>query len=170
MLKKLLSNLDMVFGCTALVLVIAMTFVNVVCRYVLGFIITPFEELSLILFVWLCYIGASVSYRSDGHIAIDAIYNLMPAGVKKGVDLFIDLVGTATCLYTTYLAWVICANLGDKVTTLLRLPFVVYNGAIVVSFALMSVYSVIKLTKRVKKLFDPQDGLEEGADGRGSEA
>ena len=51
----------MIFGCTGLVLIILMTFINVVCRYSFGFIITPFEEISLILFVWCCYIGASAS-------------------------------------------------------------------------------------------------------------
>ena len=104
----------MIFGCTGLVLIILMTFINVVCRYSFGFIITPFEEISLILFVWCCYIGASISFRNDGHIAIDAIYGLMPPLMKKIVDVLIDLICTATCIYTTYLAVVICANLDSR--------------------------------------------------------
>ena len=152
MIKKILKNLDMVFGCTALVLVILMTFVNVVCRYAFGFIITPFEEISLILFVWVCYIGAAISYRSGGHIAIDAIYGMMPRAVQKLDDVLIELVGAATCIYTTYLAAVMCLHLGEKVTTSLRLPFIVYDGAIVVSFGLMGISAVRKLLGRVKDL------------------
>lgn len=156
-MKKFIKNLDMIFGCTGLVLIILMTFINVVCRYSFGFIITPFEEISLILFVWCCYIGASISFRNDGHIAIDAIYGLMPPLMKKIVDVLIDLICTVTCIYTTYLAVVICANLGAKVTAYLRLPFIVYDAAIVVGFALMSVYSVIKLVNRIKGLLRPGD-------------
>ena len=46
----------------------------------------------------------------------------------------------------------------EKVTAYLRLPFIVYDAAIVVGFALMSVYSVIKLVNRIKGLLRPGDG------------
>ena len=82
----------------------------------------------------------------------------MPPLMKKIVDVLIDLICTATCIYTTYLAVVICANLGAKVTAYLRLPFIVDDAAIVVGFALMSVYSVIKLVNRIKGLLRPGDG------------
>lgn len=146
---KILTHLDMLFCGASLILIIIMTLVNVICRYLFGFFIASFEEVSLILFIWFCYIGAVIVLRNGSQISIDSIYNLLPVKVKSVIDAFIDIIEIIVCVYMTKLAFSLCLNARHKVTTYLRLPYVVYDAALAVSFLLMSTYCILLTARKI---------------------
>ena len=70
-----------------LVLMLMVTFVQVVMRFVFNSPFSWSEEVTLMLLVWFGYICMSVDIYTDKHAALYFLYNRLPAPFKKGADL-----------------------------------------------------------------------------------
>ena len=57
----------------------AVTFAQVVTRYVLNDPLIWSEELARYLFVWVSMIGAALAVRNGGHFGLDLLLRRMPA-------------------------------------------------------------------------------------------
>ncbi|WP_299844462.1 TRAP transporter small permease [uncultured Paracoccus sp.] len=57
---------------------VTLLFVQIVARQIFGFSITWIEELSVILFVWFAYFGASYAARMAAHNRVSFHLNMMP--------------------------------------------------------------------------------------------
>ncbi len=152
--KNIISHIDEYIGWFFLCTVVLLTTLNVIMRYVFGAIIVPVEELVLIAFTWTCYIGATTSYRQNSHVAIDVIFNILPKKVQKVLDVIVELLIFAICAYMTYLGIVMCMNIGAKTTSIMRLPYIVLDAAIVVSFFLTTIYSTKNVYLKIKAVFE----------------
>lgn len=71
------------FALALLVLMTAITFSNVCCRYLLHFSIAWADETSLILLIWFVFIALAIGVRKKVHIAIDFLVYIFP---KKFLD------------------------------------------------------------------------------------
>ena len=61
-----------------LAIFVSLLFVQIVARQIFGFSITWIEELSVILFVWFAYFGASYAARMAAHNRVTFHLNQMP--------------------------------------------------------------------------------------------
>ena len=61
---KVLGNLDMVFAGVLMVGLIVLTFVGVIRRYFLRDPITWMEEVQMLLFLWVVFLGGSAAFRT----------------------------------------------------------------------------------------------------------
>lgn len=66
-------------------------FTQVVVRYVLGGSIPWSEEAVRFLFVWLSFIGFSITMQRGGHIAVDFVVNLFPYSFRRVFLLISDI-------------------------------------------------------------------------------
>ena len=57
--------------------------IQVVSRYVLTSPLAWTEELGIILFAWLVFIGASLALKKNEHFAIDVVVKLLPVPMQK---------------------------------------------------------------------------------------
>jgi len=80
-------------------LMVIITFVNVVMRYVFNSSLIWGLEVVLILFAWLVLFGISYGVKITAHLGVDAITNLLPPGTRKAVAL---LAG-ALCIAYSFL-------------------------------------------------------------------
>ncbi|AEV28734.1 TRAP-type C4-dicarboxylate transport system, small permease component [Sphaerochaeta pleomorpha str. Grapes] len=71
-----------------LVIMIAITFVQVVMRFCFNAPFSWAEEVTLMVLVWFGYICMSVDIFTDTHAALYFLYNKLPAPLRKGADLF----------------------------------------------------------------------------------
>ncbi|PKN15538.1 MAG: TRAP transporter small permease [Deltaproteobacteria bacterium HGW-Deltaproteobacteria-24] len=62
---------------------VALSFVNVVARYVFDASLTWATELTIFLFVWSAFFGAAYCFKKDAHIAIDIVLTLVPSQLAK---------------------------------------------------------------------------------------
>ncbi|MFA6808191.1 MAG: TRAP transporter small permease [Eubacteriales bacterium] len=154
---KKLSNIDEILASIFLAIVLILTFMNVVLRYAFGFIINWGEEVAIISFIWCVYIGMSVCYRYDRHIAIDVVFNLFPKRVQKVIDICIDVLVLIVNVTIAYLGIVLSMNVGSKVSFILRIPYYFIDGSIVVGFVLMSFYGVNKIIAKFKKVDETEN-------------
>lgn len=80
------------YVCRALLAVfVTLLFVQIVARQLFGFSITWIEELSVILFVWFAYFGASYAARMAAHNRVTFHLNMMPRKAARILEAIGDL-------------------------------------------------------------------------------
>ena len=69
-------------------LMTAVTFSNVIARYVFNSNILWALELTVFMFGWLVLLGASYAVKKQSHLGVDAIVNIVSPPVRKAMALF----------------------------------------------------------------------------------
>lgn len=88
--NNIFKQIDTMISVIALIVLICITFIGVVFRYVLG---TPFswlEEVQLALIIWIVFCGGRYAFETNSHVAIDTIYDMFQ--IKEKVLLMIIAV------------------------------------------------------------------------------
>ncbi|SMR71094.1 C4-dicarboxylate transporter, DctQ subunit [Aliiroseovarius halocynthiae] len=80
-------------------LMVMITFVNVVMRYVFNSAIIWGLEVTLILFAWLVLFGVSYGVKVTAHLGVDALTNMLPARTRRVVAL----IAAAVCIVYAFL-------------------------------------------------------------------
>ncbi|MFC4730414.1 TRAP transporter small permease [Salipiger abyssi] len=113
MLGRFVNELEETAIAVILGLMTLITFVNVVLRY--GFntgLIWGLEAVS-ILFAWLVLFGISYAVKTTAHLGVDAVINLVPPAVRRGLAL----IAAAACIFYAALllkgAWDYWANFAN---------------------------------------------------------
>jgi TRAP-type C4-dicarboxylate transport system permease small subunit len=82
----------------AFLVFVALTFGQVVLRYVFGRPLTWSEEVSRYLFVWVVFVGAGVAARHRGHIALDFLVSRFPPRPRRAVAMVMGVLSLAMLL------------------------------------------------------------------------
>lgn len=131
-IKKILCNLDIGVAGAALVVLVTVTFANVVMRRAFNHPIQWTEEVQKACFLWITYIGAGAVFRNGGHVAIDIIVDLFPEKLQK----IIELIGLVITVYVIGNFFVQSLTLVQQFaamgreTNLLKIPYVYIYSAI----------------------------------------
>lgn len=79
------------YACRVLLAVfVTLLFVQIVSRQILGFSISWIDELSVILFVWFAYFGASYAARISAHNRVTFHLNAMPRHIARIIEAIGD--------------------------------------------------------------------------------
>ncbi|OED48729.1 C4-dicarboxylate ABC transporter substrate-binding protein [Rhodobacteraceae bacterium (ex Bugula neritina AB1)] len=95
-------------------LMTAITFANVIARFVFNSNILWALELTVFLFAWLVLLGASYAVKTHAHLGVDAIVNMLVPGARRSVGLFAvgcGLVFSLLLLKGAYDYWAVFADL-----------------------------------------------------------
>ena len=136
---KILGNLNVGVSCVMMVALVILTFVGVLMRYIMRSPITWQEEVQMLLFLWIVFLGGAGAFRAGSHIAIEILVDALPkkiGGVIERFDVLLQL------LILVYLFWqeiqyynqLIVAG---RVTNLLRLPYGAAYAVVPIGGALM---------------------------------
>lgn len=71
-------------------------------RYVFSSPLLFTEEFSRLAYVWVAFLGMAVAHRRRDHIRIDLFTDMLPAGVKKALDIATQLVCLLLLAYLCY--------------------------------------------------------------------
>ncbi|WP_199269414.1 TRAP transporter small permease [Cobetia sp. L2A1] len=82
----------------ALVVMIALVFVNVVLRYGFNSGISISVELSRFLFVWVTFMGAVAALIRQEHLSVNTFADKLPAALRAVLDRLVTLVMLGCCL------------------------------------------------------------------------
>jgi TRAP-type C4-dicarboxylate transport system permease small subunit len=92
---RLEKLLDTVLGLMLLAVALALVY-QVFGRYVIGRAPGWTEEVARMLIAWIAMLGAATCLRDGGHIAVGALVNAMPAGLRTVLLAVRDLCILAT--------------------------------------------------------------------------
>lgn len=83
------------FVCAFLIVVTTISMVI----YQAGIAIPWLDDVLRMQLIWLVYLGTvSLSLHND-HIAMDAVYQRMPPGMRHAIDIFVALLGLFLCMF-----------------------------------------------------------------------
>lgn len=146
--KSFLLNLDQYIAAVLFIVIMVLLFVQVVTRYVFHHSFTWTEELAPILFVWMTYAGVSSAITYRKHIRIDALLNVVPFKVKKGMLIAADFVFIAFDIYLIFPFLELIQSIGSSTTPILHIP----KAISYVMIPVVLVISVIKLFMDIRRL------------------
>ena len=80
-------NMEKLLCSLMLVIMVVITFTQVIMRFIFNAPFSWSEEITLILLVWFGYLCMPIDIFSDSHAALYFLYNKLPSAVKKAADL-----------------------------------------------------------------------------------
>jgi TRAP-type C4-dicarboxylate transport system permease small subunit len=131
---------------------LAASLLQVATRYLLAdYVSVPWtEELSRLAMIWAAFWGAAVLQRSDDHITMGMLHDLMPPRAQRVLRLFVDLVVVVVMAPMAWFGWRNAVSLEVISTVALGLPLAVFAYAVPVSGALMILHTLVLLWRRLR--------------------
>lgn len=108
------DTLEESFIAILLGLMTAITFANVVARYVFNSNILWALESTVYLFAWMVLIGASYCVKINAHLGIDILVRLFAPPMRKAVTLFAVGCCLLFCFLLLYGAWTYWSEFATK--------------------------------------------------------
>ncbi|WP_337742845.1 TRAP transporter small permease [Fusobacterium gonidiaformans] len=158
-MRDLLKKFELYLGSVFISVTVVVVIMNVFTRYFLKFTYFWTEEVAVGCFVWTIFLGTAAAYRERGLIGVEAIVVLLPKKVRKVVEFvtFLLLVIISAIMFYFSLTYVMGSS---KITSALEISYSYINSGIVLSFALMTIYSVIFAVQCFKEMITGKDCKE----------
>ncbi|WP_191991838.1 TRAP transporter small permease [Bacillus aerolatus] len=173
MMKRLSSwilNVDNIFASISLVLIISVTVVGVFMRFIVGEPLQWTEEMTLALFVWFTFLGASVVTKEDGHVGIDFFVEKFNPAFKKAAFLFREIVLLFLNAFVfVYLGTQLTTQAAAKLTPVLRISYVYIDIAIVLSGVFATIHIISRMintwnkNKEHSTIREEENGFQSGS-------
>ncbi len=147
--KKFFINLDQYISAAIFIVIMALLLLQVVSRYLFHHSFTWTEELSVLLFVWMTYMGVSsaVTYRKN--LRIDALLDVVPFRVKKALLIISDLIFIAFNIYLIFPFLRLIESIGTSRTAILGIPKAITYWLIPFILVITSIKLLIDIHKLV---------------------
>lgn len=156
-IKKLLHNLEEIVSGIFIAITVLSVTTNVLLRSIANITVSGIEEVATISFIWSVYIGAAACYKKKMHIGVDFLVALLPRTFQHLFKILIDaflclLIGTLFYLSVIFTGYSL-----NKPTSVLGISSAYVNSALIVSFALILIYSFKFLWDEIKSLITSSD-------------
>lgn len=148
--RSLLFRWEEVIAVLSLIVVVGSVGFGIASRFVMTHAATWTVELATLSFTWAVFFGAAAAFRRDMHVNIDLLVVRMPTRLRVLTGWVIDLLLLAFLLFTLYVAVKLTIGAGARPSPVLRIPFSYVYGAVVISFASMSVHQFLRILKSGK--------------------
>ena len=155
-IASVLMNLDIAVASAILAILIVLTFLGVIWRYIFDAPFTWLEEVQTSCLVWIVFAAAGAAFRTGNHVAIEMIVDLMPAKVQKIMEWFISIVVVAVVGYLVFqsIGFIQVFIKSGRSTSMLKIPYTAVYGIAIFSYIDMIFsyfYSIIKGVKSEAK-------------------
>jgi TRAP-type C4-dicarboxylate transport system permease small subunit len=142
-----LARLVSWFVALLLLCAVAINFSNVVGRYVFDQPIGWAEEALGFLQIGLVVIGASLVTRANAHLRMDAVEHLMPARMRRQLDMGAGILTVAVALMVVAVSWSIVVGMleNDTRTVVLGIPLAIPYSAFFFGFGLIALFALLRV-------------------------
>ena len=139
-MKKLLDRFEETLSGIVFVVMLFLTFINVVFRN-FSASISFTEEITTSLFVLLCLLGTSLAARDHAHLGLSAFTELLPVKVRKALAVIGDLLGVvfSVILLITGIQMVIGEIQMKTISIALQIPQWIYGMFLPIGAGLMAI-------------------------------
>ncbi|UEM19171.1 TRAP transporter small permease [Skermanella mucosa] len=137
-LRRAIANLEETAASAALVIVVLSVCWGVLSRYVTQQPAAWSGEVAAIAFAWVVFLGAAAGFKRGLHVSIDMLVTLLPPRPRRILDLGVELLLVAFCLYMVWLGISFVVANWENPTSVLRLSSSIVYAAVPVGFGLMA--------------------------------
>ncbi|MFD2741450.1 TRAP transporter small permease [Sulfitobacter aestuarii] len=110
----LLNNFESYFCRILLAVFVSLLFVQIVSRELFDYSFSWIEELSVYMFVWFVFFGASYAAKKSAHNRVTFQFGMLPRSWVKWIEGFADLFWIFFNVYFVYLAYDFVFNRMNK--------------------------------------------------------
>lgn len=116
---------------------VALSILQVVCRYVLKISLSFTEELARFLFIWVTFLGTAMAMKKGQHVKMDLFLDSMPPALRSALEFAGRVV--SMCIYIIMIGGgvAVMAKTMDQTSAALSLPMSFVYLAVPVCGALM---------------------------------
>jgi TRAP-type transport system small permease protein len=138
----------------ALIAGIALNFVNVVGRYLIGTTLTGVDEIEIYILIWIAFLGAAVVTWHGNHLRMDVLLEACPPATRAAIRLlevwvFAVITGFVAGYSFLYVEKIYALG---AVSDIARVPTWFPHSAVVVGFGAMTLIVVGRLIVRALRL------------------
>lgn len=151
-MKKFLNKFELYVGSIFLSVTTVVVIMNVFTRYFLKFTYFWTEEIAVGCFVWTIFMGTAAAYKEKVMIGVEALIVLLPEKIRNVVEFFTYLLLTVLSGIMAVFSFTYVST-STKITAALEFSYGYINSAIVLSFVLMTIYSLCFSIQSFKKAF-----------------
>ena len=152
---KIILNLQAIMGG---IMVVCMT-VNIVSRWIISRSLGELDEIALIAYLYLIFIGMCRLYRTDGNIAMTFFTERLHGLAKKILLLFDMLVVCSVSGYMTYLAYKLMMKSFNRTLNITHIPYSYTHLAFVIGFSLLALCTLFNIIRQIITIVSPDTGL-----------
>ncbi len=136
----------------------AITFYQVIMRYVFNHSTSWVEELVVFLLAWLSMVGAAVGIREKVHIGIEAFVNLLPAKARRVTEVIVNLLIAAFGVFVFVVSLKLVTTSYNQISagTGIRMSFY-YSSSTAFGF-LTTIYSFERIYNLLKGVTGQKEG------------
>ena len=133
-------------GCLMLVGV-ALSFANVVARYVFGYAIYWAEEVLVFIAIWGVFIGMAAATYERAHLNMDLFSNNISGRVKLVLNAAMTVALLACCGFMLVQSWQVVSLFyqGGSVSVSAGVPKWIPHSAVLAGFALTAIAVLVRL-------------------------
>jgi TRAP-type C4-dicarboxylate transport system permease small subunit len=91
-MKKFFSNIVEVIAATLVVALAIIVFLQVFNRFVLKTPLAWSEELAMLLFQWVSFLGAAIGVKRWRHFGIELVVKLLPEKMRRRVERMVPII------------------------------------------------------------------------------
>lgn len=154
-MKKSIRNFavhfELYIGSVFLSVTTVIVIMNVITRYFLNFTFTWAEEIAVGCFVWTIFLGLANAYKTKGLIGVELLTNMVPEKMKPAV-VFLTSAIISVLAGTMFLFSFKYVMNSTKITAALEVSYKYIYSSIVLSFGLMTLYSLYFLEQSFRKM------------------
>ncbi len=125
-------------------LVITVTCIQVICRYVFNNSLVWSEELVRFMVVWMCLVGSAVSNYDDDHMTINIIMEKLPRPVQFVMYTIRQLMIVVFCAASSYFSMPLLKAAGNTRLGAIPVPGYAWRLAGTVGLAIMAVMTILR--------------------------
>lgn len=155
-MKRLLAIYDQIeekLLVVSLAVNVLIIFMQVVMRSVFNSSISWSEELARYIFIWQIWLGASIAYRSQAHIKVELIFNLVTSPrFRRYIEIIVDSIWLAFSIFLLVEGIQLLQNMVARnvLSAGMRLPLVYVYAALPVSSFFISLRVLIGIIEKIK--------------------
>lgn len=109
-MKKFLNTFEDDFCAVILLIMLILTFINVIARYIILASMPFVEELTCVGLMILSILGAATAAKRQAHLGLSVITDLLPQTAQRVIALICDLLSAAFCAAIVYFGYLMVQN------------------------------------------------------------
>ncbi|MDF2890316.1 MAG: Tripartite ATP-independent periplasmic transporter, DctQ component [Clostridia bacterium] len=160
-LKKFGKDFELYLGSIFLSATTLIVIMNVFTRYFLRFTFHWSEEIAVSAFVWTIFLGFASAYKSKELIGVELILNLLPKKGRSVLEFFTSLIITVLSSAMLFFSFKYVVG-STKITAALEISYKYINTSIIISFALITLYSIYYAVQSFKKISSTENTESQG--------
>ena len=149
----------------ALIVGIALNFINVVGRYLGGFTLTGVDEIEIYILIWIAFLGAAIVTWRGEHLRMDVLINACPPVVRTIVAILETGVMLAVAIFVAVQSFRYVERIYalGAVSDIARIPTWIPHSAIFISFGAIALIVVLRGVRRLTR--PPETAQQRISDG-----